>query len=135
MFLNEVKVATKGKPKKDVNYYLNLPYEIKIVRLDDGDYFAQYIDAGLNKAVLMAGDGKTPNEAIDDLKEAFRCFLTDAIAKNEFIPEPIKNDKSRNLAVTIKESLVDEIDYYANKMGLSRSAFLAVSAKQYIKTL
>ena len=121
--------------KKDVNYYLNLPYEIKIVRLDDGDYFAQYIDVGLNKTVLMAGDGKTPNEAIDDLKEAFRCFLADAIAKNEFIPEPIKNDKSRNLAVTIKESLVDEIDYYANKMGLSRSAFLAVSAKQYIKTL
>nr|DAK15191.1 MAG TPA: HicB-like antitoxin [Caudoviricetes sp.]DAS13649.1 MAG TPA: hypothetical protein [Caudoviricetes sp.] len=121
--------------KKDVNYYLNLPYEIKIIRLEDGDYFAQYADVGLNKLVLMAGDGKTPNDAIEDLKEAFRCYLEDAIAKSEFIPEPLKDEKSKNLAVTIKQSLVDEIDFYAKKMGLSRSAFLAVSAKQYIKTL
>lgn len=120
--------------KKDINYYLNLPYEIKINRLDDGDYFAQYIDVGLNKAVLMSGDGATPNDAIDDLKEAFKCYLEDAILKGEFIPEPTCDEKSKNLAITIKQSLVDEIDFYAKKMGLSRSAFLAVSAKNYIKT-
>ncbi|MCW1525136.1 type II toxin-antitoxin system HicB family antitoxin [Campylobacter jejuni] len=57
------------------------------------------------------------------------------MAKNEFIPEPIQKDKSKNLAITLKNSLVDEIDFYSKKMGLSRSAFLAVSAKTYIKTL
>ncbi|MBP3208048.1 MAG: type II toxin-antitoxin system HicB family antitoxin [Campylobacter sp.] len=121
--------------KKDINYYLNLPYEIKIIRLDDGDYYAKYADSELNKKVLMAGDGKTPNEAIDDLKSAFACYLESAIEEGEFIPEPAQKDKSKNLAVTIKESLLNEIDFYAKKMGLSRSAFLAISAKNYIKTI
>lgn len=74
--------------KKDVKYYLNLPYKIKIIRLDDGDYYAKYEEKELNKKVLMAGDGKTPNEAIDDLKNAFACYLESAIEKGEFIPEP-----------------------------------------------
>ncbi|RQD66464.1 type II toxin-antitoxin system HicB family antitoxin [Campylobacter hepaticus] len=121
--------------KKDINYYLNLPYKINLVKLDDGDYFAEFDDKGLNKLVLMAGDGKTPNEAIQDLKDAFACYLEEALAKNEFIPEPMQKDKSKNLAITLKNSLVDEIDFYSKKMGLSRSAFLAVCAKAYIKTL
>ncbi|HHO0739004.1 TPA: type II toxin-antitoxin system HicB family antitoxin [Campylobacter coli] len=121
--------------KKDINYYLNLPYKINLVKLDDGDYLAQFDDKELNKLVLMAEYGKTPNEATEDLKNAFACYLEEALAKNEFIPEPIQKDKSKNLAITLKNSLVDEIDFYSKKMGLSRSAFLAVSAKAYIKTL
>lgn len=120
---------------KNVEYYLDLPYEIKITRLEDGDYFAQYNDKGLSKVALISGDGKTPNEAIDDLKNAFECFLVDAIKNNDFIPEPTKEDKSKNLAVTIKQSLVDEIDFYAKRLGISRSAFLAISAKHYIKAI
>lgn len=120
---------------KDVDYYLNLPYQIKIIQLEDGDYFAQYDDKALKKIVLMSGDGKSPNEAIEDLKNAFACFLEDAIKNNEFIPEPTKEDKSKNLAITIKQSLVDEIDFYAKKLGISRSAFLAISAKQYMKII
>ncbi|MCV3474004.1 type II toxin-antitoxin system HicB family antitoxin [Campylobacter sp. CNRCH_2014_2849] len=50
----------------------------------------------------MAGDGKTPNEAIEDLKNAFACYLEEALEKNEFIPEPMQNDKSKNLAITLK---------------------------------
>lgn len=119
---------------KDVDYYLNLPYQIKIIQLEDGDYFAQYDERGLNK-VLMSGDGKSPNEAIEDLKNAFACFLEDAIKNNEFIPEPTKEDKSRNLAITIKQSLIDEIDFHAKKLGISRSAFLALCANQYMKII
>lgn len=82
--------------KKDINYYLNLPYEIKIVRLDDGDYYAQYAEARLNKLVLMSGNGKTPNEAIDDLQNAFKGYLEYAIEAGREIPEPIdKNKKVR----------------------------------------
>ena len=35
--------------KKDLNYYLNLPYTITIKKLDDGDYFAQYVEGALEK--------------------------------------------------------------------------------------
>ena len=47
--------------KKDLNYYLNLPYTITIKRLDDGDYFAQYADMGLTKNNLRpAGELPKP---------------------------------------------------------------------------
>lgn len=121
--------------KKDINYYLNLPYNINLTQLEDGDYFAQFNDKELNNFVLLAGDGKTPNEAIKDLKEAFACYLEEALKNDDFIPEPVQNDKSENLAITLKNSLIDEIDFYAKKMGLTRSAFLALSAKAYIKSL
>ncbi len=39
----------EAKMKKDLNYYLSLPYTITVKRLEDGDYFAQYVDAGLKK--------------------------------------------------------------------------------------
>ncbi len=121
--------------KKDINYYLNLPYNINLTQLEDGDYFAQFNDKELNNFVLLAGDGKTPNEAIKDLREAFACYLEEALKNDDFIPEPVQNDKSENLAITLKNSLIDEIDFYAKKMGLTRSAFLALSAKAYIKSL
>ena len=44
--------------KKNLDYYLNLPYTIIVKRLDDDDYFAQYADIGLTKNNLMAGWGK-----------------------------------------------------------------------------
>ena len=121
--------------KKDVEYYLNLPYDINVKILDDGDYFVQYNDIGLNKVVMMYGDGKTVDEAINDLRDAFRCYLEDAIAKGEYIPEPNNNLKSIPLSITMKEDLVSEIDYHAKQLGVNRSAFLAISAKQYIKSL
>ncbi|AJC91476.1 type II toxin-antitoxin system HicB family antitoxin [Campylobacter subantarcticus] len=57
------------------------------------------------------------------LKNAFVCYLEEALEKNEFIPESMQNDKSKNLAITLKNSLIDEIDFYSKKMGLSRSVF------------
>ncbi|WP_229238021.1 hypothetical protein [Campylobacter volucris] len=42
------------------------------------------------------------------LKNAFACYLEEALEKNEFIPEPMQNDKSKNLAITLKNSLIDE---------------------------
>ncbi|MDL0089983.1 type II toxin-antitoxin system HicB family antitoxin [Campylobacter gastrosuis] len=86
--------------KKDINYYLNLPYEIKIVRLDDGDYYAQYADARLNKLVLMSGDGKTPNEAIDNLQNAFKSYLEYAIEAGRKIPGPIDENKKVRVKYT-----------------------------------
>lgn len=120
---------------KDLNYYLNLPYEIKIKPLEDGEFIAQYDNKELNKKCLMCGTGKSIDEAVKDLKEAFKCYVEDALACKEFIPEPKNKEKSKALAITLKESLIDEIDFYAEKLGLSRSSFLSLSAQKYIKQM
>ncbi|WP_169754456.1 type II toxin-antitoxin system HicB family antitoxin [Campylobacter curvus] len=122
--------------KKDVNYYLNLPYKIELKKIpeNEGGGWGAFMPE-FNGIAFFYGDGETKSEALDELEVAFKFTLEGLIEDNIPIPMPAQSDKSKNLAVTIKQSLVDEIDFYAKKMGLSRSAFLAVSAKQYIKTL
>lgn len=122
--------------KKDVNYYLNLPYKIELKKIpeNEGGGWGAFMPE-FNGIAFFYGDGETKSEALEDLDAAFKFTLEGLIEDNIPIPMPAQSDKSKNLAVTIKQSLVDEIDFYAKKMGLSRSAFLAVSAKQYIKTL
>lgn len=122
--------------KKDVNYYLNLPYKIELKKIpeNEGGGWGAFMPE-FNGIAFFYGDGETKSEALEDLDVAFKFTLEGLIEDNIPIPMPAQSDKSKNLAVTIKQSLVDEIDFYAKKMGLSRSAFLAVSAKQYIKTL
>ena len=61
--------------KKDLDYYLSLPYTITIKRLKDGDYYAQYADIGLTKDHLLAGWGASEAEAINELKSAFACYV------------------------------------------------------------
>ncbi|EOH3683577.1 hypothetical protein ACL3DF_001292 [Campylobacter lari] len=42
-------------------------------------------------------------------------LFKEALEKNEFIPEPMQNDKSKNLAITLKNSLIDEVDFILRK--------------------
>ena len=122
--------------KKNLDYYLNLPYTITVKRLDDGDYFAQYADIGLTKNNLMAGWGKSEAEAISDLKSAFKDALAQMLSDNEEIIEPkLLSHKTKSYTITMKENIMQEIDAAAKELGISRSAFLAISAKNYIRAL
>lgn len=115
--------------KKDINYYLNLPYQIKIVKLDDGDYYAEYADARLNKLALMSGDGKTPNESIDDLQSAFKSYLEYALEVGRKIPEPYDENKKVRVNVNLSQKILDAID----SVSKNRSAFLEQAANMALK--
>ncbi|VEG60161.1 Uncharacterised protein family (UPF0150) [Campylobacter jejuni subsp. doylei] len=55
---------------KDLDYYLNLPYEIIIKKLDEkdgGGYFARYKDFP-----YIMGEGENEIKALKDVKEAFK---------------------------------------------------------------
>ena len=110
-----------------------MPYTITVKRLDDGDYFAQYADIGLTKNNLMAGWGKSEAEAISDLKSAFKDALAQMLSDNEEIIEPkLLSHKTKSYTITMKENIMQEIDAAAKELGISRSAFLAIPAKNYI---
>lgn len=121
--------------QKDLKYYLNLPYKISVVKLEDGDYYAKFEDRELTKKTLMCGVGKNANEAIKDLWDCFSCFVEEALNSKEKIPEPRAKNKSKNIAITLKYSLIEEIDDCAKELGISRSAFLALCAKNYMRAL
>ncbi|CUU72089.1 type II toxin-antitoxin system HicB family antitoxin [Campylobacter hyointestinalis] len=116
---------------KDLNYYLNLPYTISVKKLGDGDYFAQYLDINLTKNNLIAGWGKDELEAINDLKEAFACYVEGALKNGDFIPEPLVEDKKVRINITLPKSLIESID----KITKNRSQFLAESANLRLSSL
>ena len=112
--------------KKNLDYYLNLPYTITVKRLDDGDYFAQYADIGLTKNNLMAGWGKNEAEAISDLKEAFACCVESALQSEEIIYEPIDENAKVRINLTIPKGVLNAIDAITN----NRSAWLSELARK-----
>ena len=84
----------------------------------------------------MAGWGKSEAEAISDLKSAFKDALVEMLSDNEEIIEPRQlSIKTKSYAITMKENIMQEIDTAAKELGISRSAFLAISAKNYIRAL
>ncbi len=76
--------------KKELEYYLGLPYEVEIVPIPEtegGGFMARLPQFG---ATGIIGDGETEDEALRDLaanrKDRFMLYLTEGVP----IPEPTK---------------------------------------------
>ncbi|EAT99681.1 MULTISPECIES: HicB family protein [Campylobacter] len=108
--------------KKDLNYYLNLPYEIivkKLTKEEGGGYFARYKDYP-----YVMGDGESEAEAIADVKEAFKFVIQTDLERGDFIREP--ETKTIRVNISLPKSLLEAID----KVASNRSAFLANAASR-----
>lgn len=120
---------------RNLNHYLNLPYVAIVVKDKNFDdtfyYYAHY-----KEYEYIKGAGNNEAEAISDLKSAFKDALAQMLSDNEEIIEPkLLSHKTKSYAITMKENIMQEIDAAAKELGISRSAFLAISAKNYIRAL
>ena len=115
--------------KKNLNYYLSLPYKIEIIPIakeEGGGYLARLPQFG---TLGIVGDGDTTEEAIADLaenqKDRFRQYLEEGLG----IPEPeAKSDNySGRFVVRLPKFLHRELTKSAQKNG--------VSLNQYVCTL
>ena len=116
---------------KNLNYYLNLDYEIiirKIPKEDGGGYFAYYKDF---KGIM--GDGETADEAIEDVKSAFACYLEIALENNEEIKKPSYLMKTKRINITVPLYALKKIDTYTKSLNINRSTFLVESALKQIQ--
>ncbi|MCK9257110.1 MAG: type II toxin-antitoxin system HicB family antitoxin [Sulfurospirillaceae bacterium] len=110
--------------KKNKEYYLNLPYEIAIRPLtadEGGGYLAHYNHKGLE---FIMSDGESYEEVLQNVKNAFECYLDVALEKNDFIPEPNHKEKTKRINITLPERIIKMID----KQYPNRSAFLSEAA-------
>ena len=95
---------------KNKEYYLGLEYGIAARELSEeegGGIFAYYIDMP-----GIAGDGESIQEAIEDVKSAFGCYVEVALENNEEIKEPSHLDKAKRINITIPLSVLNKIDNY-----------------------
>ncbi len=117
---------------KNKDYYLELEYGIatrKLSQEEGGGILAYYIDLP-----FISGDGENIEEAINDAKSAFECYLDVAIEKKDIIKEPSHLMKTKRINITIPIYALNKIDKYTNAHKINRSTFLVESALSIVSS-
>ena len=119
---------TENLLKNKVNFYLQLPYKIKVQALSDkdgGGFFANYEDFP-----FIIGDGETELDAINEVKKAFAFVIEKDLKEGKFIKLPsqknydLNDDKKVNISISISQKFLDLIDKITN----NRSEFFENAA-------
>jgi predicted RNase H-like HicB family nuclease len=119
-----------NKMKKNLDYYMNLDYEIIVKKVkpeDGGGWFAYYKDF---KGVM--GDGESADEALQSAQGAFKALVTVMLESKESIAEPNEADKSLRINISMPEKLIKKIDDFIAPLHITRSAFLQKVAMKEI---
>ncbi|CAB3394950.1 type II toxin-antitoxin system HicB family antitoxin [Kyrpidia spormannii] len=88
---------------KDLEYYLQLRYEVRLRPLEDGEGGGWLAEIPLLPGCM--GDGETPEAAVANLEDAKRAWIETALALGRNIPEPVVDDYSGQLRVRMPKSL------------------------------
>ncbi len=115
---------------KSRDYYLNLEYGVATRNLSEeegGGVLAYYTDLP-----FIAGDGENMEEAINDAKSAFGCYLDVALEKGDVVKEPSHLMKTKRINITIPIYALEQIDKYAKSHNINRSTFLVESALKQV---
>jgi antitoxin HicB len=108
--------------KKDLAYYLGLPYTTVVEKRDDG-HGAYYVARVLELPhCLIHGD--TPEEAVSELADVKKDWLEDCLERGIHIPEPEKQEYSGELRLRMPPSLHRRLAITARKEGVSLNSYL-----------
>ncbi len=101
--------------KKDLAYYMSLPYQEVIITAKEGGYVGYIPD--LKGCVTQA---ETKTELVEMLEDAKKCWLEGALEDGFKIPEPASEDDfSGSFNLRIPKSLHRSLAMLARKEGVS----------------
>ena len=111
--------------KKDLDYFLNLPYRIEVVPIspeEGGGYMATLPEVG---RMAITGDGETPEEAFRDLETQKSERFADYLKKGIPIPEPVPGEEySGRLMLRMPKSLHRDLAAQARENAVSLNQFV-----------
>ncbi|NPV27225.1 MAG: type II toxin-antitoxin system HicB family antitoxin [Firmicutes bacterium] len=108
---------------KDLNYYLNLNYEIKLRQLTEEEGGGWFAEIPLLPGCMS--DGETAEEAIKNLIDAKNCWIETALELGRPIPEPFADDDySGQLRVRMPKSLHRVLAEKAREEKVSLNQFI-----------
>ncbi len=108
--------------EKDLEYYVNLPYNIIIEQWDDGA--GLYWVARIVELPHCLIHGATPEEAAAEIEEVKRDWIKSNLERGLKIPKPIVHTHSGQISLRIPPSL--------HKVLARRAAAEGVSLNQYM---
>ena len=107
--------------KKNLNYYLNLPYSY-IIEWSDVDqcFLGSIIELERNMTC-----GQTREEVLSNLKEALVSYVTTSLTNNIEIPEPLKiKDFKGNITYRTSKERHYQLAKQAKLYGVSINTFI-----------
>lgn len=105
---------------KDIQYYLNLPYTIEIMREDAETWFARVVEL---PGCMTEGDSAA--EAAEMIQDALAAWIEVALEDGQAIPEPRPvDDYSGRFVVRVPKSLHRDLAEAATRDGVSLNAYI-----------
>ena len=111
--------------KKDIEYYLKLPYNIVIEMWDDGE--GKYWVARVAELPHCMIHGDTPVEAVQELEEVKKDWIISNLERGLKIPEPIPHKYSGQIRLRIPPSLHKLLTDRAQIEGISLNQLMTAS--------
>ncbi len=105
--------------RKDVDYYLGLPYTIQLHRSPEGGFAAEVVEL---PGCISQGD--TPEETVEMILDAMRSWITTALADGDPVPEPAPDAYSGRFVLRIPKSLHRSLAVQAAQEGVSLNQFI-----------
>ncbi len=107
---------------KNLNYYLNLDYTIRLKQNEDGSYFVEIEEL---PGCMSEGDNK--EEALIMIEDAKKAWLEVALIRKINIPEPDKDEFSGKLNVRMPKFLHRKLSYKAKEEGTSLNTLISTT--------
>jgi antitoxin HicB len=115
--------------KKDLDYYLKLPYTIELTPDSEQGWFVRIKEL---RGCMSQGD--TVQEAYEMIQDAMRAWLEVAIEDNIPIPEPTPDEEySGKFVVRVPRSLHRQLAQTAEREGVSLNQFINVALARAIE--
>lgn len=112
-----------NQEKKDLQYYMSLPYTILVQHINDES--GQYYYAKVLELDGCHSHGDTPEEAYRNVQEAMEGYLEVKLEYGNPIPEPVsENDYSGKFVVRVPKSLHQRLSVEAAKEDISLNQYV-----------
>jgi len=107
--------------KKDLAYYMELPYNIIIRKDPYGGYFAK-----IEELEGCMTQGETYEEALKNIREAMELWLENALEDGDIIPEPVADEEefSGKFVLRLPKTLHRKLARNAYKENVSLNQYV-----------
>jgi len=114
--------------KKNLKYYLNLDYTIRLKQNEDGSFFVE-----IEELPGCMSEGDTKAEALKMIEGAKKAWITVALKRKIKIPEPEKDEFSGKLNVRMPKFLHRRLSYKAREEGVSLNTLISAALASTVR--
>lgn len=114
--------------KKDLKYYLELQYTIRLKKNSDGSYFAE-----IEELPGCMTEGDTEEEALTMLTDAKKSWLKIALKRKLSIPEPTPDEYSGKFNIRLPKFLHRQLAYKAKREKVSLNTLITTKLASTVK--